>query len=97
MKSKVIRAYLGYNIVLIQKQLMDIASLIKNTSNRSTSITDSTHCFNYEILYSGGNNVSHIIEEVRSSVHGQIKISVDPVLYRPPLEDTIRSEVSCQM
>jgi hypothetical protein len=50
---------------------------------------------NYEMLYSGGNDMGHIIEEVLSSINGQIKISVDSILYRPPREDTFRSEVSC--
>jgi hypothetical protein len=43
MKSEVFRAYLGYNIALILKQLMDIALLIKNMLGRSISIIDSTH------------------------------------------------------
>jgi hypothetical protein len=47
MKSEVILAYLGYNIALIQKELMDIASVIKNMSERSAYLTDSMHYFNY--------------------------------------------------
>jgi hypothetical protein len=65
-KEDMIQAYSGYNIVVIKKQFIGNASLIKETSEKSTSVTDSTRCSNEAILRSDG----------------QIKISVYLILYR---------------
>jgi hypothetical protein len=43
---------------------MGIASLIKEMSGKGKSVTDSTHCFNTEVLCSGSNDVDSIGEEV---------------------------------
>jgi hypothetical protein len=49
MKGDVIHAYLGYNIVAIQKELRhkDLASLIKETAWRIRTVIDSTQCINF--------------------------------------------------
>jgi hypothetical protein len=43
---------------------MGIASLIKEMPGKSTSVTDSTHCINTEVLCSGSNDAESIDEEV---------------------------------
>jgi hypothetical protein len=72
----------GYNIAAIQKQLTGIATIIKEKSWTSTSAIDSTLCIHKETLCPG-NNVGYITDEVLSGLNGQIKISVDPILYGP--------------
>jgi hypothetical protein len=52
-KNSVILAYLCYNIVAIQKQLMGIPPQIKKMSVQTICVTDSTHCINNAILCSG--------------------------------------------
>jgi hypothetical protein len=42
LKGDVVHAYLGYNIVDIQKYLMGIASLIKEMSGKSASVLHTT-------------------------------------------------------
>jgi hypothetical protein len=64
----VIRAYLGYNTVAVQKQLVGIASPIKEMSGNSSFVIDSTHCNSKAILCSGNNDVAHIIEKVLNSL-----------------------------
>jgi hypothetical protein len=61
-KGGVIRVYLGYNIVDIQKRLKDIASLIKEMPRKTTA--DSTHC-------SENNDVDHISEDGLDTHYGQ--------------------------
>jgi hypothetical protein len=51
---------LGYNILAIQ-QLMGTASVIKETSAKRTSVTDSTHCFKNNILCSGKKATDRIV------------------------------------
>jgi hypothetical protein len=58
----VIHAYLGYNTTALQKQLIGIASLIKEKSGKSISTTDSTHCISKATLCSGNTDVNHISE-----------------------------------
>jgi hypothetical protein len=59
---------------------MGIVSPIKETSGKSTSVIDSTHCVYKEILcYSV---VDHVNNEVLNSLDGQLKIIIDPILYR---------------
>jgi hypothetical protein len=79
----VIHAYLGYNTVSIQKQLTDIAKLIKEMPGKSTAIIDSTRCINTAILCSRIHDVDHIIEEVRNTLDGIIQTNVDAILHRP--------------
>jgi hypothetical protein len=64
-------------------ELMVIASLIREISGKCTSVADSIHCSSKAILCSGSNDVDHIRKEVVSSLDGQIKMDVDPILYRP--------------
>jgi hypothetical protein len=64
----VIHLYLGYNTVAIQKQLMGIASLVKEMSGKSISVTYSIHFINKAVLCSGSDYVYHISEEVLSGV-----------------------------
>lgn len=64
-----IHLYLGYNIVVIHKQIMGIASLVKEMSGKSTSVTDSTHFINQAVLCSGSDDAGHISEEVLSGVN----------------------------
>jgi hypothetical protein len=61
-----IYAYLGCNIVVIQAQLLGIASLIKEMSGKTACVTDSTHCINKAILCSE-KDVDHVSEEVLKS------------------------------
>jgi hypothetical protein len=49
-KGNVIHAYLGCDVIAIQKQLMDIASLVKKISGKGTSVVYSTLCINKGIL-----------------------------------------------
>jgi hypothetical protein len=79
----VIPAYLWYNIIAIQKQLMVIGSLITEISGECTSVTDSIRCSNKAVLCFGSNDVDHIREEVVNSLDGRIKMDVDPIPYRP--------------
>jgi hypothetical protein len=44
MKSRVIDAYLSYNITGIQKQLLCIASLVKEAPGKGESATDPPLC-----------------------------------------------------
>jgi hypothetical protein len=81
MKSYVIHAYLGYNIVAVQ-QITDTISIIRQMSRWSTSVIDSTHCVNKAILCSAIHGVNHISDEVLNSLDEQIKISAYPVLYK---------------
>jgi hypothetical protein len=48
-KGNVIHAYLGYDVIDIQKQLTEIASLVK-MSGKGTSVVYSTLCINKGIL-----------------------------------------------
>jgi hypothetical protein len=91
----VIPAYLGYNIAAIQKQLAGIASLFKEIWGKiPTCVIDSTLHINKTILCSGSNYIDHISEEFLNSLDGQIKINVDPILYRFFCKDTFPSGVS---
>jgi hypothetical protein len=56
-------AYLDYNMIFIQKQLMGNESLIKENPGKCTCITESTHCFIKAILCSGNNDGNHISDE----------------------------------
>jgi hypothetical protein len=66
-KGNVIHAYLNYSITCIQKQLMDIASLIKKMPGKSAPVTDHTQCINKTILYSEINEADHISEVLKQS------------------------------
>jgi hypothetical protein len=65
----VIYAYLVCSIIAIQKQFVGIASLIREMSRNWISKIDCLKAF----LCSGNNDVSHISEEVRNGLDGQIK------------------------
>jgi hypothetical protein len=49
-KGNMIHIYLGYNIIAVQKQLLDIVSLVKEMSGKGTSVVYSTHFVNKGIL-----------------------------------------------
>jgi hypothetical protein len=56
---------------------MGIVSLIKGMSGKRASVTDSTHCINKEIIYSGGNDVAHVQNEgFLHSINVTIKINL---------------------
>jgi hypothetical protein len=57
-----IHAYFGRTseIVGIQKQVVDITSLIKEKSETSTSAIDLTRCINKAFVCSGANDAEHI-------------------------------------
>jgi hypothetical protein len=59
---------------------MGIASLIEEMPEEATSVTDSIHCSNNAISGSRSNDVAHASEEVLN-LDGQIKISVDSILF----------------
>jgi hypothetical protein len=63
-----IHSYLGCNTVAIQKERMGIASLVKEMSGKSKSLTDSTHFINKAVLCSENDGVDHISEEVLNGV-----------------------------
>jgi hypothetical protein len=54
--------------------------IIKELSGKGTSVVDSTHCIDRANLCSGNNDIDRIIEEVPSSLEGQIGIRPDPIL-----------------
>jgi hypothetical protein len=62
---------------------MNIASLIKEMSENSTSVTDSTHCINKAILCSGSKVVDNTNQDVLNSYEGQNMLRVRPILHRP--------------
>jgi hypothetical protein len=70
-------------IMSMALEFMVIASLIREISGKCTSVTDSIHCSKKAILCSQSNDVDHIREEVVNSHDGQIKMDLDPILYRP--------------
>jgi hypothetical protein len=74
-KRFVIHPYLFYNIAAVQKQLMGIASLVKEIRRKSLSVIDSTFCINNAILCSGTNDVGHISEGVLNSPDGNILLN----------------------
>jgi hypothetical protein len=85
MEGEVTHAHLGCDTVVIYKQLMDIASLIKETSGKCTSATDSTHCINMSVLRSAG-YASTISVKTFLTVLTHIKIK-----YRPSCEGILPS------
>lgn len=87
-KSNVITSSfcLGHDTIAIQKQHMDFASVIKDKSGNSISITDSTHCINKTNLWSGKNDDNHINEVVLNDLDRQIKISIVPMQFRPSVK-----------
>jgi hypothetical protein len=65
MKSNVVHAYLGSAVNSIQKQPLNITSLINDTSVKDpTSVIYSIHCIIKAILCSGCNDVEHISEKI---------------------------------
>lgn len=49
-KGNVIHAYLGYYVIAIQKQTMDIASLVKKISGKGMSVVHSpTHSLTHSV------------------------------------------------
>jgi hypothetical protein len=68
--------YLGYNIIAIQKPLMEIPSPIIDV-RKSTSVIDSTYCINKTTVSSGSIDADHISEIYRLSA--KIVIHFTPV------------------
>jgi hypothetical protein len=54
---------------------------LKKTSEKSTSVIISKYCINTESSCSENNDVDHVSEDVHTSLDGQIKLSVDRILY----------------
>jgi hypothetical protein len=44
------------------------------------------HCINKAVLCSGNNNVSSVSEEILNNLNRNIKVNVDPILYRPSVK-----------
>lgn len=44
-------------------------------SGKSIPLIESTHCISIEILWSDGNDIDHVNEEVLNSLYRQIKVS----------------------
>jgi hypothetical protein len=61
MKVDVILADLGNSFFLVLKPLVVIASIIKETLRRGTSVSDSAHYFNKTNLFSGNKDIDHIL------------------------------------
>jgi hypothetical protein len=59
---------LRYYVVAIEKQLIDIASLVKEMLGKGTSVIDSAHYSNKAILCPRSNDVGNISEEVLNSL-----------------------------
>jgi hypothetical protein len=66
-KSNAIHKYMGYNVVVIQKQLMCSALLIKEMSRKTgTPLIHSTRCIKKAVLLPESNDVDHISEVLNS-------------------------------
>jgi hypothetical protein len=63
-----IYSYLCCNTVAIQKELTDIASLVKEMLGKSKFLTDSTHSLIKQFNATGNDDVDCINEDVLSSV-----------------------------
>lgn len=61
-KGNVIDACLDYNII-IEKQLMDIALLIKEISGKNSSVIDSADCINKAVFCSWNNDIYPVSED----------------------------------
>jgi hypothetical protein len=72
-KDGAIHVHLSNNIVVIQKQVMGIASQIKTMSGKNTPVIDFTHCSNKAILCLGNNDVDHISIKVFTIFTGKLK------------------------
>jgi predicted DNA-binding helix-hairpin-helix protein len=57
---------------------MRIASLVKEMSAKTTTVTDSIHRI-YKTSLLAASSYDHNSEEVLNSLNGKIKISVDPI------------------
>jgi hypothetical protein len=66
-------AYLGNDIVTIQKQLIGIVSLIKVKTGRNTSVIDSTLSINKEILCSRSKDVNLNMKKFLTVLMGKLK------------------------
>jgi hypothetical protein len=63
---------------------MGIASLISDTSGKSSSVIDSTYFISkVTFVLTKYNDADHISEEVFNISYSQIKMGVDPILYKP--------------
>jgi hypothetical protein len=78
----VIHAYLGYDIGAVQQELVDIASLSKKMSGKSTSGIDFTHCINKEISRQGRNYVTILVKKFFTVLMDKCR----PYSMRPSLE-----------
>jgi hypothetical protein len=63
-KGDLIYAHLGYSLVVVQKELMGFAPLIREMSGSSKSVIDYTHYINGTVLCLGTNDVNLVNEEV---------------------------------
>jgi hypothetical protein len=80
MKIDVICAYAGYNIVTIQKQLIGIASLISDISQKNTSVIASTHFISKAPFMFKKYNDMNLISEVPNSLDSKINMCVDIII-----------------
>jgi hypothetical protein len=65
----------------------DLGSMLvikENSREDYTCVSDFIHCINTAIPSSGTNEVDHVTEYIATSLNGEIKIHVNPILYRPP-------------
>jgi hypothetical protein len=76
---------LGHSIVTIQEQRIGILSPIENISGNYAFIIDSTCCvikkFYFHLILMSTTSVKFV-----NSLDRQLKINVDPILYRPSVK-----------
>jgi hypothetical protein len=56
---------------------------MKEIPGKFTAVINFMHCIDKAMLSSGTNEVQLIIKDIATSLDGQIKIRVNPILYRP--------------
>jgi hypothetical protein len=79
LNGDVIHSYLGYNSVAVPNPCYEQWEI----RGKSTPAMDSAHCIHKGMLCSGSNALSRISGEVRNSLDGEMKRSVDHILCGP--------------
>jgi hypothetical protein len=72
MKTDVIHAYLGYNIVAIKHTSGHFITNFKAISGKSASVNVATYCLNKVALCSASNVFDNIDKEIRNIGKGKI-------------------------
>jgi hypothetical protein len=81
-------------MVPVQQKLMDIASLIKEMSEKRTCIDDFIHFNNKVILCSENNGVKYTSEDALKNIDEQIKMNVEATLCKSSVWSILHCTVS---